>query len=77
MEYQNYQDLFRATSDREVFIKNVKWEIKGDRALGTGELLLTTHGANDQVETKKGKIRIVAKKSKDLVRFTQMFHVLN
>ena len=74
---QNYKDLFSTTSDREVFIKNVKWEIKGDKALGTGELLLTLHDDDERVETKKGKIRIVAQKSKDLVRFTQMFHILN
>jgi ketosteroid isomerase-like protein len=74
---QNYQDLFNNTSDREVFIKDVKWEIKGDKALGTGELLLTLHSGDNKVETKKGKIRIVARKSKDLVRFTQMFHVYN
>lgn len=73
---QNYSDLFDTTSDREVFIKNVKWEIKGDKAMGTGEMLLTIH-TDDQVQTKKGKIRIVAQKSKDLVRFTQMFHILN
>lgn len=73
---QTYQDLFKTTSDREVFIDNVKWEIKGDKALGTGDLLLTLH-ADDKVQTKKGKIRIVARKSKDLVRFTQMFHILN
>ena len=73
---QNYTDLFDTTSDREVFIKNVKWEIKGDKAMGTGEMLLTLH-TDDKVQTKKGKIRIVARKSKDLVRFTQMFHILN
>ena len=74
---QTYQDLFNNTSDREVFIKDVKWEIKGDKALGTGDLLLTLHTGDNKVETKKGKIRIVARKSKDLVRFTQMFHVYN
>ena len=74
---QNYQDLFGSTSDREVFIKDIKWEIKDDKALGTGELLLTLHTGDDKVETKQGKIRIVAQKSKDLVRFTQMFHIYN
>jgi len=74
---QNYQDLFKSTSDREVFIKDIKWEIKGDKALGTGDLLLTLHSGSNKVETKKGKIRIVAQKSKDLVRFTQMFHIYN
>jgi len=74
---QNYQELFSSTSDREVFIKDIKWEIKGDKALGTGDLLLTLHSGSNKVETKKGKIRIVAQKSKDLVRFTQMFHIYN
>lgn len=73
---QTYKDLFNTTSDREVFIDNVKWDVKGDRALGTGDLLLTLH-SDGKVQTKKGKIRIVAKKSKDLVRFTQLFHILN
>ena len=73
---QNYENLFLTTSGREVFIKNIDWQYKGDKALGTGELLVTLHNKENQVETKKGKIRIVAKKSKDLVRFTQMFHIV-
>lgn len=74
---QNYENLFTTTSGREVFIKNVDWKFKDDKALGTGDLLITLHTHGSQVETKKGKIRIVAEKSKDLVRFTQMFHIVD
>ena len=76
---QDYQDLFRSTKDREVYVKDIKWKYKKDKALGTGELILTTHSLdNNKTTTKKGKIRIVAKRlNNDKVQFTQVFHVLD
>jgi len=73
---QTYQNLFLSTSGREVFIKNIDWKYKDDKAMGTGELLVTLHNRDNRVETKTGKIRIVAEKSRDSVRFTQMFHIV-
>lgn len=76
---QDYRDLFRNTKDREVYVKDIKWKFKKDKALGTGELILTSHSLdNNKTTTKKGKIRIVAKRlNNDKVQFTQVFHVLD
>ena len=74
---QNYENLFTTTSGREIFVKNIKWTFKGKKALGTGELALTHHTSDDNVESQKGKIRIVATKVGDKVRFSQMFHIVD
>ena len=74
---QNYDNLFASTSGREVFIKGMKWKFKGKKALGTGDLLVTLHTKDKKVTTQKGKIRVVATKSGDTVRFTQMFHIVD
>ncbi|MGD8567578.1 MAG: hypothetical protein PVJ39_05800 [Gammaproteobacteria bacterium] len=73
---QDYDNLFASTSGREMFIKDVKWKVKGKKALGTGDLLLTLHTKDNKVKTQKGKIRIVATKVGNQVRFSQMFHIL-
>ena len=72
---QNYENLFSNTSGREVFIKNVQWRYKGDKALGTGDLVITMR-RDDKVQTQKGKIRLVAERSRNAVQITQMFHIL-
>ncbi|MGD8886357.1 MAG: hypothetical protein PVF34_12080, partial [Gammaproteobacteria bacterium] len=73
---QNYDNLFATTSGREMFIKNITWKVKGKKALGTGDLMLTLHTDDEQVKTQQGKIRIVATKVGDSVRFSQMFHIV-
>lgn len=73
---QNYDNLFSSTSGREMFIKGMKWKVKGKKAMGTGDLLLTLHTKDNKVKTQKGKIRIVATKVGDRVRFSQMFHIV-
>ncbi|MEJ2181144.1 MAG: hypothetical protein P8Y28_12105 [Gammaproteobacteria bacterium] len=73
---QNYDNLFTTTSGREIFVNNIKWTFKGKKALGTGELSLTHHTGDNEVKLQKGKIRIVATKVGDQVRFSQMFHIV-
>jgi len=72
---QNYENLFANTSGREVFIKNVQWRYKDDKALGTGDLVITMR-RDDKVQTQKGKIRLVAERSRNAVQITQIFHIL-
>ncbi|WP_455199922.1 hypothetical protein, partial [Kaarinaea lacus] len=74
---QNYENLFSSTNGREIFVNNIKWTFKGKKALGTGELTLTHHTSDDKVNSRKGKIRIVATKVGDSVRFSQMFHIVD
>ena len=74
---QNYENLFSTTNGREIFVDNIKWTFKGKKALGTGELTLTHHAGDDKVNSQKGKIRIVATKDGDKVRFSQMFHIVD
>ena len=74
---QNYDNLFTTTSGREIFVNNINWTFKGKKALGTGDLTLTHHTNDNKVKSQKGKIRIVATKVGDSVRFTQMFHIVD
>lgn len=73
---QTYQNLFSSTSGREVFIKNVQWRYKDDKAMGTGDLVITMRDNENKVQTQKGKIRLVAERSKNSVQITQMFHII-
>jgi hypothetical protein len=73
---QNYQSLFATTSGREIFVKDIDWDFKDKKAMGTGELTLIHHTKDKQVVSQKGKIRIVATRHGDQVRFTQMFHIV-
>jgi hypothetical protein len=74
---QNYQNLFSTTNGREMFVKNINWNFKDKKALGTGELVLSYHTKDDQqIVTQTGKIRFVATRHGDNVRFTQMFHIV-
>ena len=74
---QNYQNLFSTTNGREMFVKNINWNFKDKKALGTGELVLSYHTKDDQIVTQTGKIRFVATRHGDNVRFTQMFHIVD
>ncbi|WP_455197573.1 hypothetical protein [Kaarinaea lacus] len=74
---QNYQNLFSTTNGREMFVKNINWNFKDKKALGTGELILSYHTKDDQIVTQTGKIRFVATRHGDNVRFTQMFHIVD
>ncbi|WP_455220438.1 YybH family protein [Kaarinaea lacus] len=73
---QNYQNLFTTTNGREMFVKDINWDFKGKKAMGTGELTLTYHTKDDKIVSQKGKIRFVATRNGDTVRFTQMFHIV-
>ncbi|MCI0507103.1 MAG: hypothetical protein L0Z73_13480 [Gammaproteobacteria bacterium] len=73
---QNYQSLFESTSGREMFVKNMDWDFKDKKALGTGDLTVTFHTKDKKLVSQKGKIRIVATRHGEMVRFTQMFHIV-
>jgi len=73
---QNYQNLFTTTDGREMFVKDMNWSFKDKKAMGTGELTLTYHTKDDKIISQKGKIRVVATRNGDQVRFTQMFHIV-
>jgi hypothetical protein len=73
---QNYKSLFESTSGREMFVKNMDWDFKEKKAQGTGDLTLTYHTKDKKLVSQKGKIRIVATRHGDTVRFTQMFHIV-
>ena len=73
---QSYKNLFKTTSGREIFVKNINWNFKDKKALGTGDLTLTYHTNDEKIISQKGKIRIVATRQGDTVQFTQMFHIV-
>lgn len=73
----DYKDVFKNTSDRQMFIQNIQWTIKGDVATGIGQLDAIILPLNDgDTETIKGKIELVVKKSKNELMITHFYHTL-
>lgn len=73
---QDYSQLFASTSDRQMFIQNLKWSKENIGAKGTGDLeviILSDEGST--VYSMEGKIQIVAQKIDNQVKITHLYHI--
>lgn len=73
---QDYSELFKSTSDRQMFIQNLKWSNEKIGAKGTGDLevvILSDEGST--VYSMEGKIQIVAQKIDNQVKITHLYHI--
>lgn len=74
----DYTDLFDSTSDRQIFINNIDWKLKNNKAMGTGDLVINLQSTLDEdISTKKGKVRIIVEKSGKKPQITHLFHIVN
>ncbi|HEY5604579.1 MAG TPA: XrtA/PEP-CTERM system-associated ATPase [Gammaproteobacteria bacterium] len=75
---QDHVDLFNTTEARQMFLKDVKWDIKGDTATGKGsfEVLVQAKGQTSFASV-KGAINLEAVKTTDGVKLSKFFHQTN
>lgn len=72
---RDYRNLFSRTTDRQLFIENIKWSFRKNQAQGIGKLNVLLHsGGNSKIRTQQGKINIAAKKLNDKVLITHLYH---
>lgn len=75
---REYADLFRTTSDRQVFISNLDWTFKNNKAMGTGDLVINLLSTQDhKITRKKGKLRLIVEKNLQKARISHLFQIVN
>ena len=73
---QDYSELFRNTTDRQMFIQNLRWTNESIGSKGVGDLeviILSEEGGT--VYSMEGKIQIVAQKIEDKILITHLYHI--
>jgi hypothetical protein len=74
----DYADLFQSTSDRQVFISNIDWSFKNNKAMGTGDLVINLLSKQENKITKqKGKVRLIVEKNRRKARISHLFQIVN
>ncbi len=74
---QAYADLFKKTTDRQMFIEELNWSINNNSAKGVGKLsVLLISQSSSKISTQQGEIRIVAKKTNHETKITRMYQNL-
>lgn len=74
----DYLELFDTTTDRQVFISNVDWKFKGNKAMGTGDLVINLLSNEDhKITKKKGKVRLIIEKNLQKARISHLFQIVN
>ena len=73
---QDYAQLFASTSDRQMFIQNLKWTNENIGAKGIGDLeVIILSDEGNTVYSMEGKIQIVAQKIDRKVKITHLYHI--
>jgi len=73
---KDYEDLFNSTSQRQMFIQDMKWQSEKFGVKGTGDMEVTVSGKEGSgVYTMTGKIEIVAQKRNGKVLITHLYHI--
>jgi len=71
----DYKAFFSNTTDRQLFIKDLKWTVNKELAKGIGNLnALVVKTDSDKINSINGEIEIVAQRIKDKVLITHLFH---
>jgi hypothetical protein len=74
----DYLELFNTTTDRQVFISNIDWKFKGNKAMGTGDLVINLLSNEDhKITKKKGKVRLIVEKNLQKARISHLFQIVN
>ena len=72
----DYTQLFKTTSERQMFIMNLKWIDESIGAKGTGDLEAAVFSNNNSsVYSMKGKIQIVVQLINDKPLITHLYHI--
>lgn len=72
---ENYTNLFETTSDRQMFIRGLKWTIEDRYARGVGDIeMLTIPKNGENVKSTSGKIQIIAKIINNKLTITHMYN---
>jgi len=75
---KEYVSLFQNTTDRQLFISNVQWSFKGNKAMGTGDLVVNLLSKQDHnITKKKGKVRLIVEKNLQKTRISHLFQIVN
>ncbi|MCG6970706.1 MAG: hypothetical protein LJE85_13150 [Gammaproteobacteria bacterium] len=75
---RDYLDLFDTTTDRQVFISNIDWTFKDNKAMGTGDLVINLLSNQDhKITKKKGKVRLIVEKNLQKARISHLFQIVN
>lgn len=71
----DYKEFFSNTTDRQLYIKDLKWTFNKNLAKGVGNLnALVVATDSDTINSINGEIEIVAKRIKNKVLITHLFH---
>lgn len=73
---QDYQQLFKNSSDRQMFIQDMNWSYGDNHAKGSGDLeAIVLSASGNPVYSMTGKIQIVAQRIDGKVRITRLYHL--
>lgn len=73
---KDYQQLFETSSDRQMFIQNMRWQNAPMGVKGTGDLQVMVLSKNgSDVYSMEGKIEIVAQRRNKDVLITHIYHI--
>ena len=71
---QEYQELFAATVDRQLFINDLNWSFVENKAKGVGKMHALIVSKDDSVRVVTGKIQFVAEKAGNKAIITHLYH---
>ena len=71
---QEYQELFAATVDRQLFINDLNWSFVENKAKGVGKMHALIVSKDDSVRVITGKIQFVAEKAGNKAIITHLYH---
>lgn len=75
---KEFTGLFKNTSDRQIFIRNINWSIKDSIAKGIGDIqILTISNNSNNIATMNGKLHITATKKNNKLNITQLYKIDN
>ncbi|WP_455221509.1 hypothetical protein [Kaarinaea lacus] len=73
---EDYNQLFQTSTDRQMFIQNLKWVDVANGAKGTGDLeVIVLSNNTNTVYNMKGKIQIVAQRMNGKTLITHLYHI--
>lgn len=73
---KDYQQLFETSSDRQMFIQNMRWQDAPMGAKGTGDLQVMVLSKNgSDVYSMEGKIELVVQRRNNDVLITHIYHI--
>ena len=71
----DYKSFFSHTTDRQLFIKDLKWTVNKDLAKGIGNLnALVVKTDSEKINSINGEVEIVAQRINNKVLITHLFH---